>query len=116
MEFVAKSKIQEICEKYEYKYRNVYSAKNQLDLLMYFKNDFINGDIKYLYERNCHIRVLKNIPITTNICEGFNRSLNGLLKDKHSNLAKLIILLRTQDHIQDKEIDEKICLQNNKKR
>ncbi|KAG0438482.1 hypothetical protein DMUE_3062 [Dictyocoela muelleri] len=81
-------------------------------LIDYFEKSFINNNRNEISEWGCYYRILNNIPLTTNVCEGFNRALNSLISGSHPSLIKFIILLRTQDHIQDKKISVCIILRD----
>ncbi|KAG0434432.1 hypothetical protein DMUE_5187 [Dictyocoela muelleri] len=79
-------------------------------LIDYFEQSFIYNNRNEIAEWGCYSRILNNIPLTTNVCEGFNRALNRLISGYHPSLIKIIKLLRTQDHIQDKKISDCLIL------
>ncbi|KAG0440865.1 hypothetical protein DMUE_1441 [Dictyocoela muelleri] len=64
---------------------------------------------------DCGERTLNNIPLKTNISEGFNRFFNALFERSHPNLMKLIIIIRTQDHLQDQKINATLSFQSSRR-
>ncbi|KAG0439361.1 hypothetical protein DMUE_2483 [Dictyocoela muelleri] len=88
-------------ENFKKLYLKKFSEKSDIEILKFFEINYINNQTNEISDWDCSERVLKGIQLTTNICEGFNRSLNALFKSCHPNLIKLIITLRTQDHLQD---------------
>ncbi|KAG0437442.1 hypothetical protein DMUE_3683, partial [Dictyocoela muelleri] len=106
--FVPKNNILEIYEKLKFDYSGKLDGKAEISVFNYFERNFLNDS--NISEWGCEERVLKDIPLTTNVCEGFNRALKLFLKAKHPSLTKLIIILRTQDYIQDKDINDAILL------
>ncbi|KAG0440479.1 hypothetical protein DMUE_1718 [Dictyocoela muelleri] len=79
---------------------------------MYFENNYINNNLRNICNWCCFERVYLSILLTANICKRFNSSINSLLKQCHPLLAKLIMILRTQDHSQNKSISKSIKLQS----
>ncbi|KAG0436613.1 hypothetical protein DMUE_4133, partial [Dictyocoela muelleri] len=111
--FVKKNQLYEYFLRFKNSFIENFKGKSELNILNYFENNFINNHEDKINDWCCYERILKNIPLTTNICEGFNRSLNSNLKGSHPTLVKLIIILRTCDHLQDKAIDDTISFQSN---
>ncbi|KAG0440132.1 hypothetical protein DMUE_1965, partial [Dictyocoela muelleri] len=96
-------------------YLKKFSEKSDIEILKFFEINYINNRPNEISDWDCSERVLKGIPLTTNICEGFNRSLNALFKSCHPNLIKLIITLRTQDHLQDQKIISNLNFKSSRK-
>ncbi|KAG0441324.1 hypothetical protein DMUE_1133 [Dictyocoela muelleri] len=109
--FVPKDKQLQEYDRLKMYYLDKFKEKPEIDFLIYFENNFLKKNRNAIGEWGCCERVLKEIILTTNLCEGFNRSLNSLLVGHHPSLSKIIIILRTQDHLQDKKISESITLQ-----
>ncbi|KAG0427912.1 hypothetical protein DMUE_5862 [Dictyocoela muelleri] len=108
--FVPKNNRITLFEKLKKNFINKFNEKLIIDLLNYFeRNHLMNQNIS---DWGFSERVLKDIPLTTNVCEGFNRAFNSLLTGSHPSLVKLIILLRTSDHLQDNDINETISLKS----
>jgi hypothetical protein len=68
--------------------------------------------IKHL---SCHERIIKSIPLTTNICEGWHRGLNSLFNCSHPDFNVVLKEFKTKDTIQQFSIiealksDVKVC-------
>ncbi|KAG0434690.1 hypothetical protein DMUE_5077, partial [Dictyocoela muelleri] len=110
--FVPKYKQVEEYNKLKNSYIQNFKEKSEINILIYFENNFINNNLRNICDWSCSERVILDIPLTSNICEGFNRFINSLLKQCYPSLAKPIMILRTQDHLQDKSISEAIMLQS----
>ncbi|KAG0437235.1 hypothetical protein DMUE_3806, partial [Dictyocoela muelleri] len=96
------------------KYLEKFNNEKEKAIIELFHKKFMEKDRNSYCDWSCYDRLLNDIPFTTNICEGFNRSLNALLKGNHPSLVKLIMILRTQNHIQEKEINDILTMRNNK--
>lgn len=78
-----------------------YKLKNQImnnkdfnslyDLIYYFEHNYININNVFW---SCHESVIQKIPLTTNICEGWNRALNSSFTSSHPSLITFIIQIR----------------------
>ncbi len=85
----------------------VLEASNRQDerltsFLNYFKKMFIRGETTEnpMYDINfwsCYRRVLKDVPRTTNVLEGWHRALNASFNTAHPNLAALIQVISAEE-------------------
>ncbi len=76
--------------------------ENILNFLLYFRRQFIGGDINQepSYEKifwSCYQRVINSIPRTTNSLEGWHRQLNSSFNRSHLNLASFVNVLAREE-------------------
>jgi hypothetical protein len=60
----------------------------------------------------CHIRFKENVPLTSNICEGYYRGLNMSFEQKYPEINTFLQELQTRDYNKEPEIVNAITKQN----
>ncbi|KAG0441778.1 hypothetical protein DMUE_0800 [Dictyocoela muelleri] len=108
--FVPKNNREIMFEKFKENFNQKSDNNNEKSIIELFNKKFIKKFKLASEDWGCYERFINNFSLSTNFCEGFNRSLNSLLKNNHTSLTKLLMILRTQDHIKDKKINEIITM------
>jgi hypothetical protein len=107
LSFLPLIKVKEGFQLIKQKITSAYNLNEMNSFLLFFQNNYIDNDsyIKW----NATERLIENIPLTTNICEGYNNSINSLLTTSHPSLINLLLILREKDSITERNIDIALC-------
>ena len=82
-------------------YKKVSSDEIKLFIKFLEKNYIIDGKYK---SWNCYHRVKDDIPLTTNICEGWNRWINNALSSPHPTLTSILSIIREKDMLVERNM------------
>jgi hypothetical protein len=85
--------------------RNLFEFLYNKYLKALFNSDEYNGISSY-------IRIINNIPLTTNCCEGWNRSFNNNFNTPNPSLSKFLCNLKTIEASVELKINELLACRN----
>jgi hypothetical protein len=89
-------------------YNAKYKSANEMSFIEYYKKNFIGT--QKMKQINCYYRTMQSIPLTNNICEGWNRGINETLTHKHPTLTTILSILQEKDMIVERSIEEAVIV------
>jgi hypothetical protein len=111
--FEKPEKIQEKFKLIEKKMQMCLNKEQINSFLKYFEDTFIGTPFKNaIFKANnlsLHNRIVQDLPITTNIAEGWNRGINNSFTYKHPNINDFIKELRGREFLITEKIYDDMC-------
>lgn len=96
LSFIPETDVEKLFFILKKKYNNSNSCYDKIINRMYLNFIEKNSSSHNLSFWNCSDRVLCSLPITTNACEGYHRSINNYFKTKHPNMARFLDFLQKE--------------------
>lgn len=78
----------------------VFNEPNVASLMIFFEKNYVTDNA---LDWSCYNLVMQSLPITTNMCEGWNRAVNNTFLKAHPSIVMFLIEIRKHDYISEEK-------------